>query len=292
MNVHLDLGEEISITMIMSNLWSRLNYKSTAKYILNTYITEYDLSKANINALLYTGRIDETRYNELLSLPKEQREIAVGLMIQKDNSIYKSIQEGIIEAKKRLFDANDIEDYDVLSIRNDAVFIHSRKLNTTEFPPYFIFKEKGKYNMFMSICDLDVFYNDTINPDGSVNYQLDIKGISEEKTLLHANGIGGLLCEVMYRLQREDVSFTIQWMTGILEKYLNRQLPKEFYREFNSDSDYVIRTFKMRIASKDIPDGLIPALDINRNLLVIRDIMEILTSIHISNLQRNKHSRR
>jgi len=242
--------------------------------------------------LLYTGRIDETRYNELLNLPKEQREITVGLMIQKDNSIYKSIQEGIIEAKKRLFDANDIEDYDVLSIRNDAVFIHSRKLNATEFSPYFIFKEKGKYNMFMSICDLDVFYNDTINPDGSVNYQLDIKGISEEKTLLHANGIGGLLCEVMYRLQREDVSLTIQWMTGILEKYLNRQLPKEFYREFNSDSDYVIRTFKMRIASKDIPDGLIPALDINRNLLVIRDIMEILTSIHISNLQRNKHSRR
>ena len=278
--------------MIRSNLWSRLNYKSTAKYILNTHITEYDLSKANINALLYTRRIDQNKYNELLSLPKEQREITVGLMIRKDNSIYKSIQEGIIEAKKRLFDANDIEDYDVLSIRNDAVFIHSRKLNTTEFPPYFTFKEKGKYNMFMSICDLDVFYNDTINPDGSINYQLDIKGISDDNVQLHANGIGGLLCEVMYRLQREDISLTIQWMTNILEKYINKQLPKEFYREFNSDSDYVINTFVRKIPSKDINDGLIPALDINRNLLVLRDIMKILTSIHISNLQRNKYSRR
>lgn len=272
---------------MQTDLWKRVNYKAPIPYIFNTYITEYDLSKANITALLYTGRIDESKYKELLNLPKYNREVAVGLMTQKDSTIYESIQKGIIEAKKRLFASNSIEDYEVLSIRNDAVFIHSRKLMNAVFPP-FEFKTKGEYNMYMSVCDLDLFYKDIINMDNTISTVLDIKGISEEKLQLHQNGMANLICEVMYRLQREDVSITISWLTDLLQKYMNRELPKEYYREFNADSEYVICTFAQRIPSMYITDDMVSCVDINRNLLIIRDILAILTNVHMSNLQRKK----
>ena len=38
-----------------TELWRSLNYKTQYKYFINTFIREYDLSKANINALLWGG---------------------------------------------------------------------------------------------------------------------------------------------------------------------------------------------------------------------------------------------
>ena len=35
------------------NLYERKNYTLPIKYIFNSYIREYDISKANINILLY-----------------------------------------------------------------------------------------------------------------------------------------------------------------------------------------------------------------------------------------------
>ena len=55
-----------------SGLWRNINYKTPVKYYINTYIREYDLSKANINALLYQGRIDKSQYNIFYNMDKKQ----------------------------------------------------------------------------------------------------------------------------------------------------------------------------------------------------------------------------
>ena len=75
-----------------SDLWQRVNYKTNVKHLENQYIYEYDLSKANINSLLYTKRIDKDKYEYYMSLDKLQREREIGLWIRSDNSIYKYIQ--------------------------------------------------------------------------------------------------------------------------------------------------------------------------------------------------------
>ena len=61
------------------------------------------------------------------------RQVYVG-KLQRDKAIVDILKAGIIEAKKILFEANDIKDYEVLSIKNDAVFIINRNLiNTASF---------------------------------------------------------------------------------------------------------------------------------------------------------------
>ena len=116
-----------------SSLWNSVTYKTPIKFLVNTYIREYDLSKANINSLLYTGRITQEEYNVYLSMEKNQREKTIGLMIRKDPTIYESIQKGIIEAKRNLICTNNIEDYEIVSIKNDAVFVSGRELGFTKF---------------------------------------------------------------------------------------------------------------------------------------------------------------
>ena len=102
-------------------IYKKINYRSPIKYFINTYIREYDLSKANISSLYYTGRITKEKYNEFMNIDKQSREVKIGLMIQKDNSIYRSIQKGIIEAKKRLVESNQLTDFDILSIKNEFI---------------------------------------------------------------------------------------------------------------------------------------------------------------------------
>ena len=158
-----------------SGLWRNINYKTPVKYYTNTYIREYDLSKANINALLYQGRIDKSQYNIFYNMDKKQREITIGKMIAKDRTIYQDIQSGIKEAKRKLFLTNDIEDLDIVSIKNDAVFIVGKYLKETEFPP-FTFIIKNEYNIFLQLQELEIYYSDSIDNNG-YDINIDVKGI-------------------------------------------------------------------------------------------------------------------
>lgn len=265
---------------MISTLWRSKNYKSSIKYLINTYIREYDLSKANINALLYTGRINREEYNRLYSLNKKDREVLVGLMIKEDNTIYKSISDGIEEARKRLFVSNQIEDHEVLSIRNDAVFVQGRLLQYTSFKD-FVFVMKNEYTMYLKLQELEIFYSDTININtGELVTNIDIKGMSEYNMSLHSNGLLGLICDTCYRLQREKIESTMSWIIDIYEKFIKRELPKEYYRTFDHNSGYNIPTFIRSAYLFDIDDSMISVVDINRNLLILRDIVSIISDIY------------
>ncbi len=263
-----------------SYLWNLLNYKTSIKYLTNTYIREYDLSKANINSLLYTGRISQDEYNKFLNMDKKNREVSIGLMIKNDRSIYKDIQKGIIEAKRKLFISNSINDFEVVSIKNDAVFIHGRALQYTQFPP-FDFKMKNEYTIYLQLQELEVYYGDSIDQyTGEIVTNLDIKGIGDNTLLLHQNGILDLICEVCYRLQREKIEDTMSWIIQIYERFINRELPKEYYRTFDIQSLYKIHTFTRVASLIDIDESMVPYLDINRNLLILRDLVSIVSDIY------------
>lgn len=271
-----------------TNLWRSVNYKTPMRYFVNTYIREYDLSKANINALLYTGRITQEERDIYLAMDKMEREVKIGLWIKKDKSVYKDIQSGIIEAKRRLVRANDIEDLDVVSVKNDAMFIVGKELKETEFPP-FKFSMKNVYTMYIQLCDLEVYYGDSVNPyHSTVDTNIDVKGISDELILLHQGGMLDLICDTCYKLQREDIRDIMRWIELIYQSYIRRELPKEYYRSFDSFSGYTIRTSYQTMSLGEIDDTMIQYIDINRNLLVLRDLMSIISDIYH---RRNRYNR-
>ena len=90
-------------------------------------------------------------------MEKQKREIIIGKMIARDKTLYQDIQSGIKEAKRKLFLTNDIEDLNIVSIKNDAVFIVGKYLQNTIFPP-FEFKIKNEYNIFLQLQELEIYY--------------------------------------------------------------------------------------------------------------------------------------
>ena len=83
-----------------SSLYDKQNYSNGIEYY-SGYIVEYDLRKANISALLSRGIISTELYTNLLNSDKQYREVYIGNMIKQNNSIYKEIQQGIIDAKRQ-----------------------------------------------------------------------------------------------------------------------------------------------------------------------------------------------
>ena len=261
-----------------SGLWRNINYKTPVKYFINTYIREYDLSKANINALLYQGRISKSEYNNFYNMEKKLREVTIGKMISKDRTIYQDIQSGIKEAKRKLFLTNDIEDLDIVSIKNDAVFVVGKYLKETEFPP-FTFIIKNEYNIFLQLQELEIYYSDYID-NNEYNINIDVKGIGDDNLLLHQNGMLDLICEVCRRLQRESIDETMNYISMMYNKFINRELGKEYYRNFDSFSMYIIPTFIQFIQVPDISEDMKYAVDINRNLSIMRNLVGIISDIY------------
>lgn len=263
-----------------SGLWRSINYKTPIRYFVNTYIREYDLSKANVNALFYTGHITQEERDYYLAMDKPEREAKIGLWIRRDRSVYKSIQTGIIEAKRRLVYANDIEDIDVVSVRNDAMFIVGKDLLHTEFPP-FKFALKNIYTMYIQLADLEIYYGDSVDPiSGMVNTTIDVKGIKDQMLQLHQGGMLDLVCDACYRLQREDIRDTMRWISHMYQLYIDRALPKEYYRSFDSFSGYTIKTFVQTMSLSEIDNNMVQFIDINRNLSILRDLMSIISDIY------------
>ena len=136
--------------MRFEDLLKSQNYNSSYDLILNSFIYEYDISKANINALYGRGVISKGEYDNLYGADKFIREKTVGLMIRKDSNVYKEIQAGIMDAKYQLLTQNNIDVEDVVCIKNDAVFVKNAKLDYTKFG-LMEFKLKNTYTIFIKI---------------------------------------------------------------------------------------------------------------------------------------------
>lgn len=262
-----------------SDLWKSVNYKTNMKYCIDKSIREYDLSKANINSLLYMKAIDKDMYINLYNSPKEERERTIGIMIQKDSSIYKVIQKGIIEAKKRLFEANDIQDYEVVDIKNDAVFIAGRSLNITNVGDGFDFVLKNKYDIYMQLLDLELFYSEHYDSFGNVTADIDIKGLSKDNILLHSNGICSLLIDICNRILHDPINHTVEYLSKFYNDFINRTLDVEYYRSFDYISGYIFRTRINEYSLPYITQDNLKYVNIDRNLSLLRDLLFVVTDI-------------
>lgn len=214
-----------------SELFSKYQYTCPLTIIQNRII-EYDIRAANISALRSSGRIKQETLDKLTMLDKTSREITVGKMIREDPEIGKIIKRGIKRAREMLFESNNIQDSEVLSIKNDAVFIIGRRLKHTKFG-YYEFVPKNTYSMYMNIDKVELYYDrkrDTV----------DIKGIRDEvvEEQDHQNGMIVFLSTVFKMLiqgRKQDLrSYIIQFT----EDYKSKKLPVQYYRELNSFNVY------------------------------------------------------
>lgn len=269
-----------------SQLFNNVNLAPQFPYIVNCYIREYDLQKANISVLRKLNIIDEETYLRLYHSDRMYRQVFVGNMIKENKDISYALKRGLINAKQRLFELNSIQDYEVLCIKNDAVFVVNKELTSTTVGKYLNFMCKNVYTIFMKLCNLEVYYSDRFLPNGQLSINVDVKGISDKLLPLHQGGMLDLICTTCNMLQRFTPSETINYLMEMYDLFVQRRLPNEYYREFNQISRYAFQSRYSIFYMNTITDEYRSVVDINRNLLIIRDLISIVSNLYTATSRR------
>ena len=265
--------------MNLENFLKGQNYNSDYNLILNSFIREYDISKANINALYQRGVISKSQYDNLYNTDKQTREKTIGLMIRKDQNIYKEIQNGIIDAKRDLIISNGIEPEDIVSIKNDAVFIKNQKLEHTKFG-MMDFKLKNIYTLFIKINKYEFYYyyNSYNNEE-----RLDIKGINDDKLKIHKDYFMDFLLALFNTLQIDGIIKAVNMLKNFSIMYINRKLNINYYRKFNSESNFDLQYYNNTWSSIYVSD--IKLIDIRFNYEILRDLYGVLISYYFKKVK-------
>ena len=102
--------------MGMNHLWDKDRYSAKIEFIIDNFIREYDITKANISVLRDANVLSEEQYMYFMSAPKMEREVAIGKMQGSNTKITEILKSGIKNAKRVFMESNGIQDSEILYI--------------------------------------------------------------------------------------------------------------------------------------------------------------------------------
>lgn len=244
-------------------------YTSDIPFIISRFIREYDISKANLNVLYYKGIVTPEQYSHLYNASRGEREVYFGNLQRNNKEISNALADGIAEFRKRFIEANNIQEHNILSVKNDSFFLIDIVPKITVFDNV-EFKFKNTYTSYYKLSDLEVYYYlDVIND----KEYIDIKGINDSKLPLHQNGMILFLCNIFDLLQTGSIEEAISEITSFYNNYVQLALPLEYYREFNADSCFrVSSSMGTEYLFDTIEHKNLKYLNIVHNLNIIREL--------------------
>jgi hypothetical protein len=223
-------------------------------------VREYDMEDAGFSIVKMLNLFpSKTEY--LSSIPKRERNIAIGMAIKSNPEAGKAIQAELKRVRLRFAELNGIEDHEVLSVRRDAVFLIKRRAESGSFEGY-TFRLKSQYSSFYRVNGVDLLYS-------SKDDTLDVKGIGAESRRLH----GPYLLDGIRMLAKSAESNSQEQALRVMREYraayLDLRLPVGTYRELNSSNMFRSRVrvagnaFYMNSAS----DADLRELDVTHNYI-------------------------
>lgn len=268
--------------MIVSNLYSKTHYRaSDIQFLLDVPIREYDITKANISILRDADMISEEQYQYLYRASSQERYITIGQLQGKDTSITKCLQEGIANAKRIFVELNNVNDYDILFIRNDAITLINKQAQNLNVTGRVSFRLAGNYTSFYNIdgfIDLLYFFDVVTGQE-----LLDVKGIGATGVSLHMNYMIDLLKELFYTAQILGIEEAIKLLGIVYKQYVNREMDIEYYREFNPRSQFRMNS-SFSMVSTVYADYLTNYdkryIDISQNQKVLMTLNRVFSSLY------------
>lgn len=257
-------------------------YKAPYLYLVNVWLKEYDLAKANISVLYEEGILTESQYKNFYNMPKQEREVSIGYMIRDNKDLYKVIQEGLRKVRNAFLSENHIDEMSVLYVDNDSMTIIEPKTNNvvdnhykTRFGKVLEFKLKNVYTSLYRLADLDFLY---YKDNGSEKYR--IKYANKDMGKKHLNGFLEFLLSIANEAETGQVLNVLQMIRYTYLQYTKGALPVEFYREFNQASKYKFKqTTAGYVYSTDIPPrNGIECLDISYNAFLIMELSKYFSN--------------
>lgn len=253
-----------------------LFYKANISYIINLYLREYDMEKANISVLYELGILDEDQYKEYCSLPKHEREVEIGCYLKSKPDLLPLLQSKILEFRNLFISTNNIDENQILYLDNDSITVIDPKSKVRDdrvakFNTHINFKLKNVYTSYYRLGPVDLLYN------GS-NETFRIKYSGQQIIDKHKNAFLDFLLALCYETETSKLSEVLLMLKNFYTQYTQYQLPIDFYREFNQNSQFKFKSgFAFTYYSDIISDVQIEQLDISYNANLLRQLIKIFS---------------
>lgn len=200
-------------------------------YSFSHMIYEYDMKNAGYNLAKAYQLLPEDTLSSLGRMKKERRTVEIGKLQMKNQVLKESMQEAFKKARRMFFEANMIEDGDVISIKKDAIFL-KRPCEHTTFLEYIDFRIKNTYTSYLRLQKrIEVYYQED---------DMDIKGLGDAALEYHKDYLVSFLRQFCYFMETDTKENTIKWFRRFVDKYKQKELPLGYYRRFQQDAYFDI----------------------------------------------------
>lgn len=200
-------------------------------FLFNKEIIEYDMKDAGHSLTKEYKLLDDKTIEKLGKMRKETRKIEMGKIERKDEKYKNNKKEAFKLARKLFFESNNLEPYDIISIKKDAI-ITTKRCNNQKIGKYILFRPKNFYSSYINMGKrLEFYYNPS---------QLDIKGISDEKLEYHKDFMIKFIKSFFHKMETEDEKTVIEYTKRFITKYKMKELPLGYYRKFDHESNFVL----------------------------------------------------
>jgi hypothetical protein len=207
------------------NLAEHTNYlNKDITYLKGVKITEYDIKSAGYTVVRYKKLLTAEELAYLDTCPKEERNVLIGKRIRDNPEINAIILDELKKARKAFVLKNGLLSDDILSIKKDAIFVIKKRCSDLTFHD-FQFVPKSTYTSYAYLNGKEFYYS-----EGS---PLTVKGASEEQL---ENGLSFLteMNRIFFLSEMHTNKSIVRYLKDFANKYLNKELPVESYRDFDS----------------------------------------------------------
>ena len=253
-------------SLYQKHLYINNNYD----FIKSASIKEYDIEAAGLNILIAKKMLTDKQIEYYSNLPKKERNIKLGLLQRgKDGRPYaKAVSDGLKEYRLKFFEANNIDENKVLSIRRDAIFVVNTNIKEKRFDNI-RFRAKNTYSTYYQINKCDFLYSDRKD-------KLDIKGIDDENIKLQEDY---LLYDIKKIIKLNQVSSraACDYLYDFANKYRHKKLDVEYYRELDKG---FFRIKKLKINGNYIGTRSASINDIDIRYNYLKYILPLINMIY------------
>ena len=216
----------------MSGLYERFNYlNKEIDYLFNTQITEYDMKDAGFSLIKQYKLLPEGVILYLEKMPKENRTKQIGVY-RKNRELDRQMKAAFIEARRLFFTANNLEDGDILSIKNDAIFVIRKNCMHQVFGEI-NFRPKHSYLGYLNLNRYEFYYTDSHTP-------IEVKGLKGEESAKHQEYMLDFIRDLFGLAIYSDRNRLIKFLTNFINAYRNKNLEAGYYRELNMSSAFAV----------------------------------------------------
>ena len=254
----------------------KLFYKADISYLINVYLREYDIEKANISALYELGVLNEEQYKAYYSMPKHDREVEIGCYLKYRPNLLPLLQSKILEFRNMFISSNNIDENQILYLDNDSITIIDPKSKTQDdrishFGTHINFKLKNVYTSYYKLGSVDLLYN-------SNNESFRVKYAGQKLIDRHKDTFLDFLLALCYEAETSNLSNVLLMLKGFYTQYIQYQLPVNFYREFNQNSKFKLKSGLAFTYYSDImTDIQTDQIDISYNANLLRNLVKIFS---------------